>query len=165
MFGVTNSVLVDRPPSEVFAFVADPRNDPSWYTDVVEVVQTGGDGVTVGATFRWVMELFGRRKVDLTISVYDPGRRVELEAAWGRRTGVFEYVIEPSGESTRLSRGLEVKSCGMPLFGVPIMRGVLQRREAAFLRNLKALLEGRPQDVAPVPEEMLPDEAYLDGAF
>jgi hypothetical protein len=166
MFRVENSVVIDLPAGEVFAFVADPRNDPSWYTDVVEVAQTGGDGAGVGATFRWVMELFGRKDVDLTISAYEPDRRVELEAVWGPRTGVFDYVVEPSGEGTRLTRVVEVKSCNMPLFGPPIMRGVLQRREAAFLRNLEALLEGRAPSPVPVPEEMLPDEAQdPSGAF
>jgi len=45
------STTIDRRPSEVFAFVADARNEGRWHTDIIEVSLTGGDGAGAGTTY------------------------------------------------------------------------------------------------------------------
>lgn len=50
---MTVSARVPASPDEVFAFVSDTRNDPVWCPNVNSVVQLAGDGVAVGARFRF----------------------------------------------------------------------------------------------------------------
>lgn len=166
MFRVENSVVVERSTSDVFALVSDPRNDPSWYTDVVEVTQTGGEGIGAGSTFRWVLEFFGHKDVEMTIIGSDPDRRVDIEVHWAPKKAVFNWVVQPIAGGTKLTRIVQVTTCTMPRATLPIMRKVLQRRDAAFLANLKALLEGTERTAVPAAESMLPEEAqYPAGAF
>jgi uncharacterized protein YndB with AHSA1/START domain len=39
---IVRSVEIDRPTADVFAFVADPRNDPRWCPKVRSVEQAAG---------------------------------------------------------------------------------------------------------------------------
>jgi uncharacterized protein YndB with AHSA1/START domain len=41
---VVRSIEIARPPEEVFAFLADARNDPRWCASVVACEQQAGDG-------------------------------------------------------------------------------------------------------------------------
>ena len=54
------SVLIDRPLAEVFAFVSNLENDPPW-TAAVEVRRTSQGPVGVGTTFSGAGPLLGPR--------------------------------------------------------------------------------------------------------
>jgi uncharacterized protein YndB with AHSA1/START domain len=41
---VVRSIEIARPPEEVFAFLADARNDPRWCASVIACEQQAGDG-------------------------------------------------------------------------------------------------------------------------
>jgi hypothetical protein len=36
----SDSIMIDRPVEEVFAYVADVTNDPAWHTDILEARKT-----------------------------------------------------------------------------------------------------------------------------
>lgn len=55
------SVQIARPPDEVFAFVADPRNDARWTPQIEEMRKTSEGSLGVGSTFEVVVNLLGRR--------------------------------------------------------------------------------------------------------
>jgi uncharacterized membrane protein len=48
---VERDISIARPPTEVFSYVADVRNDPAWHTDVLEV-QSSSDVVAMGTVFK-----------------------------------------------------------------------------------------------------------------
>ncbi|HSC74125.1 MAG TPA: SRPBCC family protein [Gaiellaceae bacterium] len=39
-----NTVVINRPRPEVFAFVADHENDPRWRSGVVDIKRASGEG-------------------------------------------------------------------------------------------------------------------------
>ncbi|MEA2508526.1 MAG: Polyketide cyclase / dehydrase and lipid transport [Actinomycetota bacterium] len=39
-----NETVVERPPGEVFAFLADPQNDPQWRSGVLDIQRVSGRG-------------------------------------------------------------------------------------------------------------------------
>jgi carbon monoxide dehydrogenase subunit G len=49
MFRVSADIVIDRPPSVVFDFIADNENDPKWCIPVVETVRVSGEAPGVGA--------------------------------------------------------------------------------------------------------------------
>ena len=56
----TNELTIDRPPAEVFAFLADGENDPRWRPAVADVARASGNGA--GTVFRQGMKgPIGRR--------------------------------------------------------------------------------------------------------
>lgn len=54
------TVSIPAPADEVFAYVSDTRNDPEWCPNVGEINQTVGDGVEVGAKFRFEQTVTAR---------------------------------------------------------------------------------------------------------
>jgi carbon monoxide dehydrogenase subunit G len=47
---VERKISIARPPAQVFSYIADIRNDPSWHTDVLEV-RSSTDIVGMGTVF------------------------------------------------------------------------------------------------------------------
>ena len=47
----TESVTVARPPGDVFRYVADLRNEPSWHVDIASVPQETDPVPVVGKTY------------------------------------------------------------------------------------------------------------------
>jgi hypothetical protein len=72
------SAEVPAPADRVFTFISDTRNDPIWCPNVSDVVQISGDGVEVGARFRFhqVVEAGGRSLAsDVDVEVLEIGER------------------------------------------------------------------------------------------
>ena len=67
-----NSIVINRPRSEVFAFVADHENDKKWRPGVMDMERASGDGR--GAIYRQgVKGPMGRRiPADVEVTAYEP---------------------------------------------------------------------------------------------
>jgi uncharacterized protein YndB with AHSA1/START domain len=81
---VERKISIARPPAEVFSFVADVRNDPSWHTDVLEVRSSTGV-VGMGTVFHVrVKPSMGVSAGTMTVSRFEPGKLVEFQGRMGR---------------------------------------------------------------------------------
>lgn len=72
------STRVAADPDELFAFIADTRNDPVWCPNVSEVSQTQGSGVARGAKFRFeqTVETRGRAlQSEVEVEIVELGDR------------------------------------------------------------------------------------------
>jgi uncharacterized protein YndB with AHSA1/START domain len=68
MASFTNSVTIDRPVPEVFAFLADLQNVPRWNDAITETRKTTPGRVEVGTRFEQTREIPSpQREVDLTV--------------------------------------------------------------------------------------------------
>ena len=52
MLSTEGTQSIVRPAAEVFAFIADVRNDPRWHTDVLEARLIEGTTLDKGSTLR-----------------------------------------------------------------------------------------------------------------
>jgi uncharacterized protein YndB with AHSA1/START domain len=143
---IETSVAIARPPEHVWAFVADPRNDPAWCSKVVSVEQTAGNGPGLGA--RYVARHRPKplqRPAELTMDVveFDPPRRLR----WREEDddGVFDvlYELEPEADGTRL-RQIDEIDWKIPRAAQPIARLMVTRHLGQQLRALRELLEDGP---------------------
>src|SRR5437867_4057671 len=77
---VQNSVRIDRPVSEVFAYVVDPSNTPRWNSTVL--ASTSSDAsVRVGTTIRSrVRFLFREREIEAKVIALEPHSRLVTES-------------------------------------------------------------------------------------
>ena len=136
---VERSVVIARPRDEVFAFVADPVNDPQWCPKVrsVEPV-TGEEG-------RWRVvhkPVPGKpeRELDHRRVAAEPPARL----AWREDDGtdVFDvlYTLEAVGEGTRMTQRSEF-TLGAPRLLHPLYKAGIGRDVARQLKLLKRRLE------------------------
>jgi uncharacterized protein YndB with AHSA1/START domain/uncharacterized membrane protein len=137
---------IDRPCDEVAAYLRDPANDTSWIGGIRSVRLMTPGPVAIGSQVERVASFLGRRVeyvneiTELTAdrlvmrSVRSP---FPMRVTYGhRRAGgsATEVSVRVEGDASRFYALLA------PLLGVAMRRSI-----ARDLRNLKRVLEGRPQ--------------------
>ena len=136
------SVEIERPLGEVFDFVADPRNDPSWCERVTWCRQVAGDGPGPGARYEALHRPSGYpwshiRRIDVV--EFEPPRSVR----WTQvdRIGIFDirYELEATERGTRLSQHDDV-DWSLPMMSL-IGRRIVYTHIGDQHQALRAVLE------------------------
>jgi carbon monoxide dehydrogenase subunit G len=130
---------IDRPPEDVYAFLADPENLPKWQHEVLEVRRESETRFTEVRTF------IGRR-VESTIEVTaaEPGRELALRTAAGPVRFSIRHLLEPSGEGRTRLRVIgesEGGAGGLFKLGGRLLRRAVERRAREDFERLKQILE------------------------
>jgi hypothetical protein len=151
---VEQSIVIRRPPDEVFDFLVNRSNDVVWMASVVEsewLSESAADtpgAVTVGRRGRMVMRFPGgpAEFVD-EVAEYEHGRRIAHRTVSGPIPLYTACVCEPtdqgcratvSGAADRLPGGF------LGRIASPFMVGAIRRGFRADLVTLKKLLEAGP---------------------
>jgi uncharacterized protein YndB with AHSA1/START domain len=138
---VERTIMIARPPADVFRYVADIRNDPTWHTDVLEV-RSSSDIVELGTVFDVkVKPSMGVSEGTMTVSRLEPGKLVEFRGRMGRMEPTVTNICEPDKEGTRVTRRVEIEPPGMMRAMTPLMKRMIGKSNEGFLANLKRLLE------------------------
>ena len=142
MAEASGSIEINRPPGEVYAFLADGLNNPKWRPAVKEIALASGRPGEAGAVYRQVIAGPGGGKVagDYRLAEATPPRRIRFEVIAGpaRPVGVFE--VEPAGGGARVTFSLAFQPKGL----MRLMDGMIRKTmeaEVGNLANLKAVLE------------------------
>jgi uncharacterized protein YndB with AHSA1/START domain len=139
---VERSISIARPPAEVFSYILDVRNDPSWHTDVLDV-RASTDLVGVGTVFDVrVKPSMGVSEGTMTVSRLEPGRLVEFQGRMGKMAPTVTNICEPDGQGTRVTRRVELVPAGIVRVMTPLVQRMIAKGNEGFLANLKRLLEG-----------------------
>ncbi|MEU4096694.1 SRPBCC family protein [Streptomyces sp. NPDC026673] len=137
-------VEVDRPVAEVFAFLADGRNDPKFSPRVQEIVRTPDGPTAVGTVFSSTVKDAGMKTSrEFRITEFDPPHRVRwTEESKNLVTAEGGYDLQPVSETTtrvRIFNHLEGHGLGKLLVGVALSAA---RKDApAFGQRIKAAVE------------------------
>ncbi len=145
---VSESMVIERPPEEVFGYIADPANLPEWSGPAIEVrdIQHASPGTLgEGDTFTPVLQFLGRRIVEhVEVTVFEPNRRILHRATGGPMPLVISYIFEevPNG-GTLLTIGAHAQPEGFFKLVGPVSLAAVRRQIKKYLQNLKELLELR----------------------
>ena len=141
---VKREIEIARPIEEVFAFLADARNDPRWCPTVLSCEQLEGEGPAAGARYlaRHKPTPF-HRVMDRSIEVvgYRPPDRIEWRQEDGN--GVFHivYGLDATPRGTRFTQADEI-AWKVPRAVGRIAEHVFVRRHIdQQMRGLRRLLE------------------------
>ncbi len=140
-----SSILIDRPPDHVWAFMADLQNTPKWDPGVLEIRQTSRGALGLGSTLQIVDMFLGSRKImNIVITEWEDNELAAwtINAAFAQ--GLARYRLEPAGEAGRLTRYVEIKFKGPYRLLEPFINfsGKIGRRERhEELENVKRLIE------------------------
>lgn len=102
MPSASNEIIIDRPRDDVFAFLADPENDPQWRTGVLDLKRVSGEGV--GACYAQGVKGPGGRRIDADIKITEltPGETIAFHTVAGP--------VRPRG-ATCSPRSTEARAC------------------------------------------------------
>jgi uncharacterized protein YndB with AHSA1/START domain len=138
---VERNISIARPPSEVFSYIADVRNDPSWHTDVLEV-SSSTDVVGMGTVFNVrVKPSMGVSEGTMTVSRFEPGKLIEFQGRMGKMDPTVTNICEPEAQGTRVTRRVELEPGGVMRVMSPMIKRMIGKSNDGFLANLKRLLE------------------------
>ena len=98
MPSAANEIFIDRPRDRVFAFLADPENDPRWRNGVLDLTRVSGDGV--GARYAQAIEGPGGRRIgaDIEITELTPGETIAVRTIAGPVRPRGRYVLAAADE-------------------------------------------------------------------
>jgi uncharacterized membrane protein len=135
-----SSIVINRPRSEVFAFVANHENDPKWRPGVLDIARASGDGQ--GAVYRQgVKGPMGRRiDADFEVTAYSEGSHLAFRTLGGPVQPEGSYVFEDANGGTRVTFSLNANLRGAQKLLAPMVAKSMQTQVAA-LPNLKRVLE------------------------
>lgn len=148
-YTIRNEIEIHRPVGEVYAFVADPGNDPLWAPLVPEVTRVVGDNHTKD-TYRFTQRFGWMRSQGFIeiISESPPTALRGTERVMSSRDNEsvsgavnFSYDLEATGEGTRFVHVQAVRFFGPWRLAHPLMRIVSKRTLGKQLQILKSILE------------------------
>ena len=138
---VDTTVTIARLPFEVFDYVADIRNDPSWHSDVLEV-RSSTDVVDLGTVFDVkVKPSMGVSEGTMTVRRFEPGKLVEFNGRMGKMEPTVIHTCEAVGDGTLFRRRVQLEPSGMMRVMTPMIRRMISKDNTRFLANLKSVLE------------------------
>jgi uncharacterized protein YndB with AHSA1/START domain len=137
----SRSVTINRPASEVFAFLADGENERRWRPGVLDIQRVSGQGV--GAVYRQGIRGPGGRRIaaDYEVTAYEPDRRMAFKTIAGPVRPTGEFRLREADGSTTLTMSLQAELAGVKRL---LMSGMVQKTmdaEVAAIDNVKRLLE------------------------
>jgi len=139
MIDYESSTFIARPAEEVFAYVADVRNDQHWHKDVKSASVITGDGrLAVGTVF----DVKGMVSGTEEIITYEFPHRVGLKGGdMGKIVPTDLRTVEPVDGGVRFTRHIDVDASGFMGWMTNRLRGWAARRNDQFVENLKQVLE------------------------
>jgi carbon monoxide dehydrogenase subunit G len=140
----SNSVTIDRPVDEVFAFLSDFENVPTWNYAIAETRKSSPGPVAVGATYVQRRQMPKPTEERFTVTELAPGRRLAVEGTLGSFPAKPRYELERSGAGTVLVNTVELQMTGPLRFLGGIAASRVKAAVAENLDVLKRLLESRP---------------------
>jgi uncharacterized protein YndB with AHSA1/START domain len=150
---VTSTVVIDRPPDEVFDYLVDIANHAEFsdhYLEDFRLTREDSIGVGAGARFRVDAPLNRFSWADVTITEADRPRRIVERG----RTGKFNrirmlstYELDAHGGSTKVSLTTETERPRLPSDRLleRFARGWFKRKQRKALKRMQAILEDGEQ--------------------
>ena len=142
MTKVATSVTIDRPVDDVWSFTIDPRNDPIWQTNVIEVGRGGDRPLEAGSEVEETFTFLGRKfPVTLVVTEHDPPLRSAVKVIGAPVAGRGSYELEPHDGGTRFTMTFDAEAHRLFKLAEPVFARLLRRDLAACCERLKVLLE------------------------
>ena len=144
MIKAEQTVVIDRPIDEVFAYVTDQTNTPNWQAGLVEAKRTTASPIGVGTKHTFVRSFMGRRmEASNEYVAYEPGRIITFKTISGPVPLEASYLFEPVAGGTHLTSKIAMDAKGLVSLAEPLIARSLRREMDAAFVALKGLLEGQ----------------------
>ena len=147
MIRAESSIEIDRPPSQVFAYVCDLQHAPAWLEACVELALVK-PGWERGAELRYVFRKDRNEgRMSGVVSEYDPGRRLVMDFKDPRFGVSVSLDFAPAGTGTRVTHAVAIDATGlMGKLMAPMIRAGNEKQVKANLARLERGVMGAGHD-------------------
>lgn len=141
----TYTGVIQAPPEDVFAFVADAENNPAWHAHVVETRWVDDGPTRLGRRGRQFSRLWGRDWAFVAeVAEWEPPVRVAFQVVEGMRIHTTIDVEPADGGASRVTlivRTPRLPGPGVDAFASRLMKAVTRGRESGDFRRLREAIE------------------------
>jgi len=138
---VRRTIVIERPPDQVFAFLTDPANDQRWRRHVKEI--SANEPPRRGSVVHQVVQGPAGRgiRADYEVTAFEPPTRFAFNVTTGPVRPVGEFLFRPLGTGTEVTFSLHAELGGLKklLMSRPVQSSM--DSEAASLDTAKSLIE------------------------
>lgn len=148
MIRIKGDIAIDRAVEDVFDYVADERNEPTYNAQMRRVEKLSEGPVGVGTRYRAEVAS-GGRPVSMVIEFteYERPRRLASMTTMSSMDIAYTLTFEPVREGTRMRWWGEIEPHGMLKLMGPLVAWMGRRQELRIWTSLKGLLEGKVASV------------------
>ena len=145
---IDESIVIDRPPDEVWAFITDFFNAPRVSgSGIIGLRQVSPGPLGIGSTLQGRRVIIGfEAKNTFHVTEWDPPHTFAADVT-GRpfQSSVSRLVLEPNAEGTlfRMVAEFELQRAMRLIW--PFMGPIVRRRVHASVALAKTLIEGKPR--------------------
>jgi carbon monoxide dehydrogenase subunit G len=139
---VEASIEINRPPEDVYEFMANVNNLPRCSSAIQEVNDAPERAIEQGDTYTSVAKVMGRTiTTSHRVEQADFPSRLEIEGKTGNTVISVTIRFEPTEVGTRVIQSGEGEPGGALRFAGPILERTMRRQLREDLDNLKKILE------------------------
>ena len=138
------TVEIERPASEVFAYLEDVTNNTAWLRGMRSCTWRTDPPVRVGSRYEQVAEFLGKEiHTSFEVTAHDPGRLVTIESREGSSFPLtVTRRVEPVGDRrSRVIETVESDPSGFYRMAQPLLRLMVTRNIKRDYGHLRELLE------------------------
>lgn len=144
MAHIEESIDIQRPCDEVFAYVATLDCWREWAHLVVELSRSSPGPLQEGATFTVVNRFLGRTlETTYRVTEYEPPRRLAARSVTGPVAGGFTFTCDEVPGGTRFIEAWDFEPGSVFKLAAPLVAGAARRQTAKNIASLKECLEAR----------------------
>ena len=138
---VSKTVTIDRPPAEVFEYLANFETTAEWDPGIVTATRTSDGPIGIGSTFDLISDFRGRKiPVTYEISEYDPPSRFVIVGTNKQFVGTDDIRVSADGAGTRVDYTADFRMQGIAKLFEPFMVGIFEKLSVEAMDGLKNTL-------------------------
>lgn len=141
MIELRNTVNIDRPVGEVFAYISELEHTPEWNWAIRETRKTSHGPVAVGTTYRQTRTVPSPATEELEITALQRDVLLEVVGELASLPAKLTYRFYPTAGGTRVTNEIELRPQGAVRLLGPVVSKQIERSVAENLRVLKGRLE------------------------
>lgn len=136
------SIIINRPPQDVFNAITDLSKQHLWQNNVESVEWTSNGSTGVGSTMNAVGKFLGRKiETGAEVTVWDPPQRLAWKGVNGPYPIEVDSTFEPYGEGTRFTSVVRAEFGGFFKLAEGLAGKQIQKQIAANYETLKLMME------------------------
>jgi uncharacterized protein YndB with AHSA1/START domain len=145
MIRVEGDITIERPPEEVFDFVADESNEPKYNPRMTRANKVTDGPIGVGTRFNSVVTgMGGTAEMTIEFTEFERPRRITEKVHLSNMDIQGLLVFEPVSGGTRMRWVWDLEPHGAIRFLGPLVRRLGDRQEREIWTRLKEFMEAGP---------------------
>ena len=136
-----DSILIHAPPNDVFAYVDDPTELPTWLPAMIEVRNVVGTGL--GQQYEYTYKMGGLQLRGQSVVIEHVPNERGVHQVLGMISALWDYSVEPHPDGTVLNIEVDY-TIPIPVLGRLVERLAIKQNAASFelaLINVKDVME------------------------